>query len=171
MFRIVRVAGLVTVLASCLIGCGSAAGPEAAAVNPAEWLGGVKPWYCGVEALPPMLGKDGVSVPRSRTIAMKIVPLPESFTAVYSTANGNDKSVGSFTRFVGGAARTATLNWQNEQRQKGDALIVFSPDYKTAALTWTLTSDRPGGSSVPSAPTTLTAATADAECVKSGLLR
>ncbi len=153
------------------MGCGFGGSGSTAPEPTTSWLSGLKPWYCGAEALPPKVGKDGAATPQVRDVALKIVPGSESFTAIYAAANGNDKSVGSLTRFTGTGERTATMRWENDQKQKGQALLAFSPDLSTVTVTWTAEVTPPGSSPVPPAPTTLTAAPGPAACVAGGMIR
>lgn len=163
------------VLSGLLGACGGGTSekPAAPASAPSSaWIASVKPWYCGTEALPPKVGKDGVSTPQVRDVAIKVVPGSGSFTAIYgATAGGNDKSIGSWTRFVAGAERAATLRWENDQKQKGDVELTFSPDYSTVTVKWTAAVTPPGSSAVPPAPTTLTAAAGPAGCSAGTLIR
>ncbi|MDP2312582.1 MAG: hypothetical protein Q8P41_06720 [Pseudomonadota bacterium] len=164
----------VSLTAATLTGCsGNEAPAEAPVVDApkADWVAGVKPWYCGTEALPALVGKDGTSTPQSRDVALKIMPGTGSLTALFAAKSGNDKIVGSMTRFVATADHAATLHWENDQKQKGEAALVFAPDYGTVTVTWTPSATPPGTSPVPAGPATLTAGAGSSACVTGGMIR
>jgi hypothetical protein len=175
-----RLARLLLIGAGLLVGCGT---PEKPAPPPsasgAAWIASVKPWYCGTEALPPRVGPDGVSTPQARDVALKVVPGKDSFTVIYASLLGagaasgsaNDKSIGTMTRFAATGERGATLRWENDQKQKGDTALAFSPDFSTVTVTWTASVTPPGSSPVPPAPTTLAAAAGSSACVAGTLIR
>ena len=154
-----------------LLACSGAEAPKAAPVPSDAWVTSVKPWYCGPEPLPALTGKDGAAQPQNREVAMKLVPGKSSFTAIYAAVNGTDKSVGSLTRFVSTGERTATMRWENDQRQNGDVVLSFAPDFATLTLTWKANKTPPGSSPVPGVTTTLTAAAGSSACVAGGMIR
>lgn len=159
------------------MGCGGGGEPaKAPAPVPVGWIAAVKPWYCGPEALPPRVSKEGVSkegvsTARTRDIALKIVPGTDSFTAIWAAADGTDSAIGSLTRFTSDTDGTATLRWENDRKQKGEARLAFAPDFATVTVTWTAEVTPPGSPAVPPAPTTLTYAPGPAACVAGGMLR
>ncbi|MES2639358.1 MAG: hypothetical protein V4850_07730 [Myxococcota bacterium] len=176
-----RLAQLLLIGAGVLVGCGTPpASPAPPPPSPTTaWIAGMKPWYCGTESLPPRVGADGVSTPQARDVALKIVPGKDSFTVIYASLLGagaasgsaNDKSIGTMTRFAAAGERGATLRWENDQKQKGDAALAFSPDFATVTVTWTPSATPPGSSPVPPAPTTLAAAAGSSACVAGTLIR
>lgn len=161
------------IVLACVLamGCGLGSEPKPVPEPTIAWLSGLQPWYCGAEALPPKVAKDGTSTPQVRDIAIKMVPGRDSFTAIFAAVNGNDKSIGSLTRFTVTGERTATLHFENDRKQKGEAALAFSPDFSTLTVTWTASVTPPGTSPVPPAPTTLAAAPGPAACAAGGMLR
>ncbi|MDP2308876.1 MAG: hypothetical protein Q8P18_22835 [Pseudomonadota bacterium] len=166
-----------SVFASVLLAAAACSRPEQPAPPPLPpaptlaWIGDVKPWYCGTEPLPAKVRADGVATPQVRDVALKIMPGAESFTVIYAAANGPDKAVGTMTRFAVGAERTATLRWENDQKQKGDAVLAFSPDYSSVTVTWTAAVTPPGTSPVPLAPAPLAATSGASGCVAGPMIR
>jgi len=155
-----------------LVACSGSPAAEAPPAGPdTAWIASIKPWYCGAEALPPKTAKDGASQVQSRDLAVRIKPGATSFTAVYGSVNGIDKSVGSFTRLKVTGTGAATMRWDNDQRQNGDVTLAFAPDYSTVTVTWAATKLPPGSSPMPTAPTVLTAAAGSSACVAGGLIR
>ena len=155
-----------------LVGCSGNAASEPAPAGPdTAWIASLKPWYCGAEALPPKTAKDGATQAQSRDLAVRIKPGTGSFTAVYGSVNGIDKSVGSFTRLNVTGTGAATMRFDNDQRQNGDVTLAFAPDFSTVTVTWVAAKLPPGSSPMPTAPTVLTAAAGSSACVAGALIR